>query len=206
MVVLFGSMAKAQEQGLCIPSNTVGTEEQCKAKGEKWISKTYIKSQITCDYGEAAKKNPVPENKCPQNSDQNEGLVKCGRKISCEYLITTNKFGGCVIHDGISKDETGKVIPEKIIRTAEMCKFSDMLALVNSLIKYILFLAVPIAAIMFVYAGILLVFSGGDPGAKTKAKSIFLNALIGLALVVGAVLIVTTILSIVGYKDSSLFF
>lgn len=152
------------------------------------------------------KAKAVPTDKCPEASEPTDGLVKCGRKIKCEYLVTKNSDG--TFSRTTVKDKNGKDVEQivKIADPANACKFSDMLELVNSLIKYILFLAVPIAAIMFVYAGILLVFSGGDPGAKTKAKSIFLNALIGLALVVGAVLIVTTILSIVGYKDSSLFF
>jgi hypothetical protein len=53
---------------------------------------------------------------------------------------------------------------------------------------------------MFAYAGFLLVTAGGEAaGARTKAKSIFTNAVFGLVLAVAAWLIVNTILSILGY-------
>ena len=82
------------------------------------------------------------------------------------------------------------------------CGWNDLMSLVNRVVKFILFdLAVPIAAIMFVYAGVLLVTAGGSEG-KTKAKGIFTNAVIGLALAAGAWLIVSTILSILGYQGA----
>ena len=60
---------------------------------------------------------------------------------------------------------------------------------------------------MFAYAGFLLVTAGGEAaGARTKAKSIFTNAVIGLLLAVAAFLIVRTILSILGYSGSWLGF
>lgn len=86
------------------------------------------------------------------------------------------------------------------------CGFDDIMHLVNNVIHFILFdLAIPIVAIMFAYAGILLVTSGGDTGVRTKAKGVFLNAAIGLALMVGAWLIIRTILSILGYNGSWIF-
>ena len=83
----------------------------------------------------------------------------------------------------------------------EPCDFNAFLNLINKVIKFILFgMAVPIAAIMFVYAGVLLVTAGEEAaGARTKAKSIFTNALIGLVLAAACWLIVRTILAILGY-------
>ena len=81
------------------------------------------------------------------------------------------------------------------------CEFKDALTLINTVIHFILFnLAVPIAAIMFFYAGFKMVISGGNPESKTKAKEIFTNAVIGLAIAAGAWLIIRTILLILGYK------
>lgn len=84
------------------------------------------------------------------------------------------------------------------------CGFNDFMALINRVIKFILFdMVIPIAAIMFAYAGFLLVFAGGDSsGARTKAKSIFTNAVLGLIIAVAAFLIIRTILSILGYEGS----
>jgi hypothetical protein len=80
------------------------------------------------------------------------------------------------------------------------CGFNDLLTLVNTVIKFILFdLALPIAAIMFAYAGFLLVSSGGSTEARGKAKEIFTNTLLGLIFAVAAWLIINSILSILGY-------
>jgi len=85
---------------------------------------------------------------------------------------------------------------------ARPCDFNAFMTLVNTIIKFILFnLAVPIAAIMFVYAGFLLVTAGGEAaGARTKAKTIFTNAVLGLIFAAAAWLIVRTILAILGYQ------
>lgn len=58
-------------------------------------------------------------------------------------------------------------------------------------------MAVPIAAIMFAYAGFIMVTAGGESSsAKTKAKDIFLNTLIGLVLALAAWLIIKLLLNI----------
>ena len=83
---------------------------------------------------------------------------------------------------------------------AKPCGFNQLMDLVNEVIKFVLFkLAVPIAAIMFAYAGFKMVTSGGSSEARGKAKNIFTNAVLGLAVAAGAWLIIRTILSILGY-------
>lgn len=81
------------------------------------------------------------------------------------------------------------------------CDFDDVLILINDVIKFILvYMVIPIAAIMFAYAGFMLMTSGGSTERKSKAKSIFINVAIGLIIVVAAFLIVQTVLKIAGYK------
>ncbi len=83
------------------------------------------------------------------------------------------------------------------------CNFNALLNLVNTVLRFILFdMVVPIAAIMFAYAGFLLVTSGGSSEAKTKAKDIFTNAVFGLIIAVAAWLIIHEILSILGYEGT----
>ena len=83
------------------------------------------------------------------------------------------------------------------------CGFYQFLTLINTVVKFIfLNLIIPIAAIMFAYAGFELVTSGGETSKREKAKKIFTNVAFGLAIAVAAFLIVQTILSIVGYKTS----
>ena len=83
------------------------------------------------------------------------------------------------------------------------CDFNAFMALINKVIRFILFaLAIPIAAIMFAYAGFLMVTSGGSTEARGKAKKIFTNAAYGLVIAATAWLIVRTILSILGYDGA----
>lgn len=82
------------------------------------------------------------------------------------------------------------------------CGWNELLALVNNVITFTLkYMVIPIAAIMFAYAGFLLITAGGGE-AKTKAKSIFTNAVIGLVIALAAFLIVKLILSILGYDGA----
>lgn len=84
------------------------------------------------------------------------------------------------------------------------CDFNQLMNLVNKIIRFVLFdMAVPIAAVMFAYAGFLLVTAGEETShARTKAKTIFTNTLIGLIIAVAAWLIIRTILEILGYEGA----
>jgi len=81
------------------------------------------------------------------------------------------------------------------------CDFTQFMNLINRVIKFILFdLAMPIAAIMFAWAGILLVTAGGSTERVGKAKRIFTNVAVGFIIAVLAWLIIRTILSILGFE------
>ncbi len=83
------------------------------------------------------------------------------------------------------------------------CGFTDLMNLVNRIIRFLLFeMAVPIAAIMFFYAGFEMVTSGGSTEKRGLAKKVFFNAFIGLVLAVAGWLIVRTLLSILGYQGA----
>jgi hypothetical protein len=83
------------------------------------------------------------------------------------------------------------------------CGWNDFFTLINNVVKFILvYLAVPIAAIMFAYAGGLLMFSGGSEHKRDQAKKIFINVAIGLVFIAASWIIVHTVFSIVGYDGS----
>lgn len=104
-----------------------------------------------------------------------------------------SKAGGGLIPCGV------ELKGDKTIKNE--CTFAHFLVLINRIVKFIfLNLAIPIAAIMFFYAGFLMVTAGGESAqARGKAKGIFTNTVIGLVLAAGAWLIVKTVLSIMGY-------
>ena len=83
------------------------------------------------------------------------------------------------------------------------CDFNGLMETVNKVVNFFLFrMALPIAAIMFAYAGFLLVTSGGEAGKRTKAKDIFMNVALGLVFAAAAWLIIHTVLNIVGFDGS----
>ncbi len=82
------------------------------------------------------------------------------------------------------------------------CDFNAFMKLINTVIHFLLFkLSVPIAAIMFAYAGFLLIKAQGGE-AKTQAKGIFTDTVLGLVFAMAAWLVIRTILTILGYDGS----
>lgn len=85
------------------------------------------------------------------------------------------------------------------------CGWSNLITLVDNIIHFTLYyMVIPIAAIMFAYAGFLLVTAGGEVSRRSKAKSIFTNAVIGLVIAIAAWLIVRLILSTLGFTGPGL--
>jgi hypothetical protein len=77
------------------------------------------------------------------------------------------------------------------------CDFNHLVLLVQRVINFLIFtLAFPISALMFAYAGILMLTAGGKEGQIKKAKSVFMGVAIGLVLMLAAWLIVYTITNI----------
>ena len=81
------------------------------------------------------------------------------------------------------------------------CEFNDLLKLINNIVRFVfIYLALPIAAIMFAYAGVMMLTSGGSTQSWSKAKGIFANTALGLILAAGSFLIVRMILIAAGYR------
>lgn len=114
--------------------------------------------------------------------------------IAMPLLSLAAPFTGPIVPDCQNytyKDSRGNAITE--------CQwgFDEFIKLINNIINYSLFvLALPIAAIMFAFAGIKLVTSGGSEEARGTAKNVFTNTAIGLIIAAAAYLIVSLILSI----------
>lgn len=89
--------------------------------------------------------------------------------------------------------------------TQKPCDFNGFMMLINNVIDFMLLkLALPLAAIMFAYAGFIMVTAGESASeARTKAKGIFTNALIGMVLAFASWVIVYSLLKILGYSNAS---
>lgn len=75
------------------------------------------------------------------------------------------------------------------------CGFSDLIKLTNNVIKFLLFaVAVPLAALGFMWAGGSLVLSQNKEGAWTEAKGRFENIGYGFAIMLGAYVLIKVII------------
>ncbi|OGI63924.1 hypothetical protein A2914_02290 [Candidatus Nomurabacteria bacterium RIFCSPLOWO2_01_FULL_41_21] len=116
-----------------------------------------------------------------------DGLVPCG----------TEKYGKGEVVDGQNVEYQIK----------NPCGFNHIFELISKVINFLLVvIALPIAAIMFAYAGFLFMFSGVQPEQRSKAKKIFGNVALGFILALAAWLIIHTILTLLGYTSSWLIF
>ncbi len=70
------------------------------------------------------------------------------------------------------------------------CGFNDFILLGVNLTKLILSIVGSLALLFFVYGGVMFLIAGGKSEAVTKGKTIITNAVIGLAIVLGAWVIV----------------
>jgi hypothetical protein len=84
----------------------------------------------------------------------------------------------------------------------KQCDFRDLLAQIDHLVSLLLYVAVLLSVISFVYAGFKLIFSGGNEDALKHAKHIFVNVLIGLVLAYGAWIIVHFITTTLGVNPN----
>ncbi len=75
--------------------------------------------------------------------------------------------------------------------------FSDLIA---KIALYIAGLVVALSTIMFVWAGILFLTSGGNPGQVAKARHAVIYAVIGLAIAIAGAGLVDLIKMIIGVK------
>ncbi|MEK7572280.1 MAG: hypothetical protein AAB493_00250 [Patescibacteria group bacterium] len=127
---------------------------------------------------------------------ESSNLIPCG----------TEKYPDNTFKNKTTGDITGSKIDgyDDVSRqVSNPCGFNDLLTMVNKVVHFVLFvMVVPIAAILFAYAGFMLITSGGEVGKKKKALSVFWNVGLGLIIAVAAWLIISTILSIVGFDGS----
>lgn len=70
----------------------------------------------------------------------------------------------------------------------------DVAQLAQNVLNTGIYVAVFLSAVMFAWAGWKSLTSGGDSHAYGEAKSIFLNVLIGLVIILGAWLVVDTLM------------
>lgn len=97
-------------------------------------------------------------------------------------------------------DEGFHVVPEACRgeKAATDCGYEELIMLFNNIIALLLYLAIFIGVLMFVYAGILYLTNAGDTTQLAQARKIFWNVIVGLAIAYAAYLIVQVIVITLG--------
>ena len=81
------------------------------------------------------------------------------------------------------------------------CDFAHLMKLVNNLIEMLIYISTFLATVVFAYAGFILLTSGGNESAKTKAKEMLGKVIIGYLCILGAWLLVYTITTVLLRPD-----
>lgn len=76
------------------------------------------------------------------------------------------------------------------------CNYFNLIQLAQNVISNLIFLSTIFAIAAFMYAGFLLMTSGGSSSKKDEAKKIFWNVVWGFAWILGAWIVVYTITSL----------
>ncbi len=76
------------------------------------------------------------------------------------------------------------------------CGTCEIVVLTNRLIQFVIILLLALVALLFGWAGFLMVTSGGDQSAYTRAKGMFANVFVGLLIVLSGWLVVDTVLKV----------
>lgn len=114
-----------------------------------------------------------------------------------ETIIREGIVGSIDCGYNLGKDENGKP------KGGRLCGFSDFIILIQRIIEYVFVLVLPIMAIVFAYAGYLLLTSGGSESKRTAAKKAMTSALIGVVVIMSAWLLVKTVLVSLGVPQGA---
>ncbi|MBP7805234.1 MAG: TrbC/VirB2 family protein [Candidatus Pacebacteria bacterium] len=126
----------------------------------------------------------------PESQYKDTGIVQCGnyKNGGLVQVVDPNKLG----IDG-----------KPVAIGQQSCGFYQLMQLIQRVIDFLIFLVAPIVAtVIILWAGVLILTSGGSTEKVGQAKSMFTKAVIGLLIAMGAWIIVKFILVTLGYNES----
>ncbi len=90
--------------------------------------------------------------------------------------------------------------------TVDPCNFPAFIKLIQNVMNFLIFdLALPLAALIFAYAGFLYLTSGANEHNRSKAKGIFWKVLVGFIIALSAWLIVKAVMMGLGYDTGTFY-
>jgi hypothetical protein len=82
-----------------------------------------------------------------------------------------------------------------------MCTLCDMIAGINTIIQYLMKIAIGAALLAIAIGGIMYIVSAGDPGLVENAKTTIKNAVIGFIIIFAGYIIINTTIVYLGTKS-----
>ena len=119
----------------------------------------------------------------PTPPNPNGELIPCGNDYNGDHVVS-------------NVDKEGKPVPN------EECGFVGLIQLINNVIKWLIKISTLIATGVFMYAGFLLLTSGGNPSKMTQAKAMLLKVVIGYGVILLAWVLVYTIVNALTNPES----
>jgi|AntAceMinimDraft_6_1070360.scaffolds.fasta_scaffold13747_2 hypothetical protein len=147
----------------------------------------------------------------PASKELDQEVVPVSSTLDPQQQITTRLGGAAFVQQTQQEILDNKIVPTdcgyNLDSGGTMCGFANFIDLIQRIIEYIFVLVLPIAAIIFAYAGFLFLTSGGNKEKRSKAKSAMTHLIGGVIIVMSAWLIVKTILVALGVPtDASWFY
>jgi hypothetical protein len=116
----------------------------------------------------------------PANSGPTLSLVPCGDETKQDIDVDG---------DGVVDD-------------ASYCDYNFVILMISRIINFIFLLVLPIAGVIAVVTGVMILTSGGNPTQRQKAKNAFMKFFIGIIIVMVAWLLVATVLRTLGARSA----
>jgi hypothetical protein len=117
---------------------------------------------------------------------------------------TLPKDPSCITKDSNEEpEETGT----GLVPCYNKCDLNDVFRLLNNIISFLIkVILFPVIIFMFIYTGFKYITAMGNPTKTAKLKSLIFHVIGGLIIILCAWLLVRTIMLVLGYTDSLLFF
>ncbi|MBI5798653.1 MAG: hypothetical protein HZB10_01855 [Candidatus Yonathbacteria bacterium] len=111
-------------------------------------------------------------------------------------MMPTLAYGASLIPCGQPAGTPDVVLGNTSYPTTNECGFADLLLLVNIIIHFLMFdVIVPLTALGFVWAGGSLILNQNKEGAWSEAKERFADIGTGIAIILGAYVLIKVILA-----------
>lgn len=113
--------------------------------------------------------------------------MKTLQKILIGSLLLCGLFGTNLV--------TAAFVTDPIVPCTDDCTLCDLWHLASNIINFLSFnLAIPMAVLLFVAAGVIFLTSGGSQEKVSLAKTIYTNTIIGLVIIFTSWLLIDTLL------------